>query len=67
MVEASKEDLSKNSAPAAASPAALEGGPLAATCAIEDFQKIDLRVARIANAEHVEGADKLLRLTVDLG
>jgi len=32
-----------------------------------DFAKIDLRVARILNAEHVEGADKLLRLTLDLG
>ena len=34
---------------------------------IDDFSKIDLRIARIANAEHVEGADKLLRLTLDLG
>ena len=34
---------------------------------IDDFSKIDLRVARIANAEHIEGADKLLRLTLDLG
>ena len=34
---------------------------------IDDFAKVDLRVARIANAEHVEGADKLLRLTLDLG
>jgi methionyl-tRNA synthetase len=34
---------------------------------IEDFSKIDLRVARIANAEHVEGADKLLKLTLDVG
>jgi methionyl-tRNA synthetase len=34
---------------------------------IDDFAKIDLRIARIANAEHVEGADKLLRLTLDLG
>ena len=33
---------------------------------IEDFGKIDLRVAKIVKAEHVEGADKLLRLTVDL-
>ena len=33
----------------------------------EDFDKIDLRVATIVNAEHVEGADKLLRLTLDLG
>ena len=34
---------------------------------IDDFTKVDLRIARIANAEHVEGADKLLRLTLDLG
>jgi methionyl-tRNA synthetase len=34
---------------------------------IDDFGKIDLRIARIANAEHVEGADKLLRLTLDVG
>jgi methionyl-tRNA synthetase len=34
---------------------------------IEDFNKLDLRVARIARAEQVEGADKLLKLTLDLG
>lgn len=34
---------------------------------IEDFSKIDLRVAKIVKAEHVEGADKLLQLTLDLG
>jgi methionyl-tRNA synthetase len=34
---------------------------------IDDFGKIDLRIAKIANAEHVEGADKLLKLTLDLG
>ncbi len=34
---------------------------------IDDFGKIDLRVARIVNAEHVEGADKLLKLTLDVG
>ena len=34
---------------------------------IEEFSKVDLRVARIAKAEHVEGADKLLKLTLDLG
>jgi methionyl-tRNA synthetase len=34
---------------------------------IEDFTKLDLRVARIAKAEHVEGADKLLKLTLDTG
>ena len=50
-------------APAAAAPAA--SGEAHAT--IEDFGKIDLRIARIENAESVEGADKLLRLTLDLG
>ncbi len=34
---------------------------------IEDFGRVDLRVARIAAAEAVEGADKLVRLTLDLG
>ena len=34
---------------------------------IDDFNKIDLRVARIVRAEHVEGADKLLKLTLDTG
>ena len=37
------------------------------TISIDDFSKIDLRVAKIANAEHVEGADKLLKLTLDVG
>ncbi|MEX2468790.1 MAG: methionine--tRNA ligase [Pseudohongiellaceae bacterium] len=39
----------------------------AAEIEFDDFAKIDLRVARITAAEHVEGADKLLRLTLDLG
>jgi methionyl-tRNA synthetase len=39
----------------------------AALCTIDDFMKVDLRIARIANAEHVEGADKLIRLTLDIG
>jgi methionyl-tRNA synthetase len=34
---------------------------------IDDFSKVDLRIARIANAEHVEGAEKLIKLTLDLG
>ena len=36
-------------------------------CNIDDFMKVDLRIVRIANAEHVEGADKLVRLTLDVG
>lgn len=39
----------------------------AETISIDDFMKIDLRVAKIVVAEHVEGADKLLRLELDLG
>jgi len=38
-----------------------------ARISIEDFSKVDLRIARIERAELVEGADKLLRLTLDLG
>ncbi|MFH1604765.1 MAG: methionine--tRNA ligase [Pseudomonadota bacterium] len=39
----------------------------AATISIDDFAKIDLRLAKIVKAEHVEGADKLLKLTLDTG
>lgn len=34
---------------------------------IDDFTKVDLRIAKIVNAEHVEGAEKLLKLTLDIG
>src|SRR5437763_10499716 len=37
------------------------------TISIDEFNKLDLRVARIARAERVEGADKLLKLTLELG
>ena len=41
--------------------------PIEAECTIDDFAKVDLRVATIISAEAVEGADKLLKLTLDLG
>jgi methionyl-tRNA synthetase len=41
--------------------------PISETIAFEDFAKLDLRIARILKAEHVEGAEKLLQLTLDLG
>jgi len=41
--------------------------PIDSEIKFEDFAKLDLRVARIVKAEHVEGADKLLQLTLDLG
>jgi methionyl-tRNA synthetase len=37
------------------------------TISIDDLSRVDLRIARIVNAEHVDGADKLLKLTLDLG
>ena len=44
-----------------------EQGPLAPPITIDDFVKVDLRVATVVEAEKVKGADKLLRLIVDLG
>ncbi|MDD9896850.1 MAG: methionine--tRNA ligase [Gammaproteobacteria bacterium] len=40
---------------------------LEAEIEFDDFSKVDLRVAKITHAEHVEGADKLLKLTLDIG
>jgi methionyl-tRNA synthetase len=55
-----------NAADAAA--AALPGGEtVAEQIGIADFSKVDLRIARIVNAEAVAGSDKLLRLTLDVG
>ncbi|MGH8298575.1 MAG: methionine--tRNA ligase [Steroidobacteraceae bacterium] len=50
---------------AARAPAPKDTG--AATISIDEFKRLDLRVARIVAAEHVAGADKLLRLTLDIG
>jgi methionyl-tRNA synthetase len=50
-----------------AEPAAAGADTAAATISIDDFGKVDLRIARIESAELVEGADKLLKLGVDLG
>jgi methionyl-tRNA synthetase len=62
VVEASR------ASPAAPAPAATTApGATTAPITIEDFAKVDLRVARIVAARHVEGADKLIELEVDLG
>ena len=37
------------------------------TIGIEEFHKLDLRIARIVSAERVEGTDKLIQLTLDVG
>jgi len=41
--------------------------PIMDTIEIDDFSKLDFRIARIVNAQPVEGADKLLQLTLDIG
>ena len=58
-----------DAAPAAvAPPAGSSGGsPGPATLSLDEFKRVDLRVARIVEAEAVAGADKLLKLTLDLG
>ncbi|QDQ28934.1 methionine--tRNA ligase [Chitinimonas arctica] len=61
LVEANKQSL----APAAPTEPSIEA--IAPTINIDDFGKIDLRVARIIDCQHVAGAEKLLQLTLDLG
>ena len=78
MIEESKEDMKPMNTPTNPSPQPSplkrgEGDAPGATgegsvhISIDDFNKIELRIARIENAEHVEGADKLLKLTLDVG
>lgn len=67
MVDASKENLETNTVTAAPVAPQTSVDPIADTITIDDFAKLDLRIARIISAEHVEGADKLLKLQLDLG
>ena len=64
MVSASKEETNPEKK---ASSGPLSVNPIANEISFDDFMKVDLRVARIINAEIVEGADKLLKLILDLG
>lgn len=83
MTEANKENLTATPAPQPHSeqrhaahqqnevkqpspPASLPEGE-GSYISIDDFTKVDLRIAKIVNAEHVEGAEKLLKLTLDIG
>lgn len=63
MINASKEALNAT----AKTTEAVCKEPIASEIDFNDFAKVDLRIALIAHAEHVEGSDKLLRLTLDLG
>ncbi len=54
--------------PAAVEEKTMPGGqPVGETVTIDDFARLDLRVAKIVNAEAIEGSDKLLKLTLDAG
>lgn len=66
MTEANKESLQQSS-PAVANVALGVSETSGDYISIDDFTKVDLRIAKIVNAEHVEGAEKLLRLSLDIG
>ena len=65
MLEASKQEAEKAKTQTLKGP--LADDPIAEEINFDDFIKVDLRVARIVKAESVEGADKLLALTLDIG
>jgi methionyl-tRNA synthetase len=77
LLAASTDSLKPSASPAAATPASTGGKaatpaaptpePTTAKITIDEFARVDLRIARIEAAQLVEGADKLLQLTVDLG
>jgi methionyl-tRNA synthetase len=67
MLEDSKDSLGGTQDTSSAAGGPLKDDPIAETINFDDFAKLDLRIARISKAEHVEGADKLLQLTLDLG
>jgi methionyl-tRNA synthetase len=74
MVEANKDNLQATAAAPVKSEAKAEKKEEAAAAteegayiSIDDFAKVDLRIAKIVSAEHVEGAEKLLKLMLDIG
>ena len=68
MLEDSKQELAKEEALKQAKPAeSAIFDPIAEQIQFPDFAKVDLRVVKITHAEAVEGADKLLRLQLDIG
>ena len=57
----------KETSMTAPSPQPSPAGAGEGVISIDDFAKVDLRIAKIVKAEHVDGADKLLKLTLDVG
>ena len=67
IVEASKENLEKTASIPPVEVKEKRFEPIADTIDFNDFAKLDLRIAKIIKAEAIEGSDKLLNLTVDIG
>ncbi|OQA00335.1 MAG: Methionine--tRNA ligase [Planctomycetes bacterium ADurb.Bin401] len=67
MVEESKNESAVNGSESEQKPQVTLDEPLEAECTIDDFKKVDLRVAKVLKAEKVTGADKLLHLELDIG
>ncbi|MGB1237563.1 MAG: methionine--tRNA ligase [Pseudomonadales bacterium] len=68
IIDESKQNLAAAPTKAPSAPKSeLQKEPIGETIEFADFAKVDLRVVKIAKAEHVKGADKLLQLTLDLG
>lgn len=67
LVAANQQTVAVSCTNAAQQPPQNSGSAIAETISIEDFNKVDLRVARIIRAEQVENAKKLLKLTLDIG
>lgn len=73
MIESSREAVPGGEPPAAVPASYSDGGealaaePLTPTCSFDDFAKVDMRVARVIEAEEVKDSNKLLRLTLSLG
>ena len=69
IVEKEKADAEADAAanPVAPKPASGLSEPIADEIEFDDFAKVDLRIAKIVDADHVKGAGKLLQLTLDIG
>jgi methionyl-tRNA synthetase len=64
---ATMTDTTATPTPTATATATPTAAPASTRIRIDDFQKLELRIARVVDAETVEGSEKLLRLTLDLG
>ncbi len=65
LIEESKEEVKASATATVSGP--LADSPIQETITFDDFAKVDMRIALIENAEFVEGSDKLLRLSLDIG